>query len=387
MNVRSIAVFTANRSEFGLLAPILRAIEVHPRLKHILLVAGMHLNDALGSTRREIVAEGFEIEKYLDIGQPCEGAGELSKWVGRLTCECGEVLAGIRPDFLVVLGDRYELLAPVTAAFLGGIPIAHISGGDLTEGGLLDDTVRHTISRMAHLHFPGTEASMKRLIAMGEEPWRIRFVGEPCIDNLLSAEYPLFEEVAASIGLDPKRRYVLCTIHPVPKKDGRSDIAARETFAALAEANIQVVITYPNGDPGSSQIIAEIKRVKGTPGFVVVKSLGRIQYIPLLKHAAVVVGNSSSGIVESVPLHVPAVDLGTRQKGRPHTANVLRAPFDREKIAHKLDIALNDAAFHESVNNCISPFGEGGCGKRIADILASVRLDEKLLAKRYFFPE
>ena len=307
MNIRSVAVFTANRAEFGVLVPILHAIEDHPHLKLLLFVGGMHLNEKMGLTCDEIISEGFKIDKYLNAGELCEGAGELSKWVGKLTTECGKIFSTSPPDFLVVLGDRYELLAPVTASFLEGIPVVHICGGDLTEGGLLDDTVRHTLSRMAHLHFPSTVESKNRLIAMGEEEWRIKNVGEPCIDNVMSAETISHKEILESLGLDPKLPYAICTIHPVPIKDGRSDVAARETFTALAQMNIQVIVTYPNGDPGSSQIIAEIEKVKNIQGFAVVKSLGRIKYISLLKNAAVVVGNSSSCIVETVSLYIPSI--------------------------------------------------------------------------------
>ena len=383
--MKRIAVFTANRSEFGVLVPILRAIEAHPRLELALMVAGMHLDDTHGGTHKEIAEEGFAVARFLDVERPCHGNTDLAAWVGQLTAECGKALSDIRPDCLLVLGDRYELLAPVTAAFLQSMAIAHISGGDMAVGGFADDTVRHTVSRMAHLHFPGTQLCRQRLISMGEEPWRIHNVGEPCIDNVLSDDYPSSEEVAASIGLSPEQPYMLCTVHPVPQQDGRSDLAARETFAAVGEADAQVVITYPNGDPASTEIIGEIDKVKDTPGFVVIKSLGRRRYVPLLRRAAAIVGNSSSGIVESVPLRVPAVDLGTRQEGRPHAASVRWAPFDRERISQEVSVALNDAVFRETVKECRSPFGEGGCGRKVADILSSVALDATLLGKRYVF--
>ena len=383
--MRTIAVFTANRSEFGVLVPILRAIEAHPRLNLALLVAGMHFDDTHGGTHREIAEEGFDVARFLNVERPCNGNADLAAWVGQLTVECGKALSDIRPEFLLVLGDRYELLAPVTAAFLQSIAIGHISGGDMAVGGFADDTVRHTVSRMAHLHFPGTEVCRQRLISMGEESWRVHNVGEPCIDNVLSNDYPSPDEVAASICLSPQQPYILCTVHPVPQQDGQSDLAARETFAAVGEADVQVVITYPNGDPASTEIIAEIEKVKDAPGFVVIKSLGRRRYVPLLRRAAAIVGNSSSGILESVPLHVPAVDLGTRQEGRPHAPSVRWAPFNRERILHEVSVALNDVVFRETVKNCGSPFGDGGCGRKVADILSSVTLDRALLDKRYVF--
>ncbi|UCE60445.1 MAG: UDP-N-acetylglucosamine 2-epimerase [Phycisphaerales bacterium] len=190
--MRSIGVFTANRSEFGVLVSILRAIDAHPQLTKVLLVAGMQLADTHGATKEEIIAEGFDVDYPLDVGLPVEREGSISTWVGSLTGICGQTLSTVRPDFLAVPGDRYELLAPVTAALLEGIPIAHISGGDLAKGAFHDDGVRHTISRLAHLHFPGTEDSGARLIGMGEEAWRVHNIGEPCIDNLFSDDYPSF---------------------------------------------------------------------------------------------------------------------------------------------------------------------------------------------------
>lgn len=382
-DIKKVAIFTANRSEFGVLVPIIRAAEMHPALEPKLLVAGMHLEDALGGTKNEIISEGFHVTDYINAGPLGGGPEEIAMWIGRLTLRCAEVFKSICPDFLFVLGDRYELLGPVTAAFLSNIPVVHICGGDVTQGGLLDDTVRHTISRMAHLHFPSTQESKNRLIASGEEPWRIHVVGEPCIDNILHADCPHYQDVLFSLGLDPERKYALCTIHPVPPKDGGSGRAARETFAALAEVDIQVIITYPNGDPGSNEIINEIRKVKNISRFVIEKSLGRLRYLSLLKHAAMVVGNTSSGLVETVPLHVPAVILGSRQEGRPYAANILRTSFDRKRIVQALQTALTDVVFHETVKKCENPYGEGRCGEIIANIIATVPKDERLLEKKY----
>lgn len=383
--IRKIAVFTANRSEFGVLVPILKAIKNHPRLKLVLLVSGMHLIKEMGDTKSEIVKEGFKIDKVININQPKETKSGLAIWTGKAIIQLGKIFADIQPDFLVILGDRYELLAPVTAAFLNRIPVAHICGGDITKGGLLDDTVRHVISRMANIHFPTTEESKKRLIVMGEEPWRIYKTGEPCIDNLFLKKYPSHKKILDSLHLDSNRPYALCTLHPVTRRDGRNDLVARTTFAVLTESNIQTVVTYPNGDSGSAKIIKEIKKLKNNHNFAVVKSLGYLKYISLLKNASFIIGNSSSGIVESAPLHIPSIILGTRQEGRFYAANILTAPFNRDIIKEKIDVVLNDSSFQKSVKNCESFFGKGSCGKNIAHILSTVGIEDSLIMKKYIF--
>lgn len=383
--IRTIAVFTANRSEFGVLVPILKAIRNHPNLKLVLLVSGMHLIKKMGGTKSEIVKEGFKIDKIININQPKETKGGLAVWTGKAIIKLGKIFADTRPDFLVVLGDRYELLAPATAAFLNRIPIAHICGGDITKGGLLDDTVRHVVSRMAGIHFPTTEESKKRLIAMGEEPWRIYKTGEPCIDNLLLKTYPPYKGILKSLGLDNAKPYALCTLHPVSKKDGQNCAAARATFGALAESGIQAIITYPNGDPGSDEIIREIERVKDICGFAVVQSLGYLKYIALLKNASFIIGNSSSGIVESAPLHIPSIILGTRQEGRFYAANILTASFNKDIIKEKIGFVLNDRLFRKTVKNCESFFGKGSCGKNIAHVLSTVPIEDSLIMKKYIF--
>lgn len=383
--LRKIVAFTSNRSEFGVLVPILKAIEKHQSLDLSLIIAGAHYSKEHGFTVSEILNENFKISGKIPFSHSVINHSNIAESVGSLTQNCSKILKKVKPDIVLLLGDRFELLAPATAAFLNKIAVAHISGGDNTAGGIMDDTIRHTVSKLAHIHFPGSELSRKRLLSMGEEPWRVFNVGEPCIDNLFSEEIPPAEAIASHFGIDLNRPLIMCTIHPPPLQDGKPGVATGKVLTALKSVDAQKLITYPNGDPGSREIISRMKDFIHEKDFIFEKSLGRLKYISLLKKCACVIGNSSSVIVECPPLRIPSINLGTRQLGRFQAKSILNATFDIDKIKKCLHKAIDDKYWRRNISKCKSPFGEGRTGEKIADILSTIDIGQNLLNKKYIF--
>lgn len=383
--IRKVVAFTSNRSEFGVLVPILKAIEKHPNLDLSIIVAGSHYSKGHGFSVSEILNEKFKVCGRIPFSNSIINYNNIAENVGLLTQECSKIFTRKRPDFVLLLGDRFELLAPATAAFLKKIVIAHVSGGDNTKGGLMDDTIRHTVSKLSHIHFPGSELSRKRLLSMGEETWRVFNVGEPCIDNLFSDEIPPAREIAVNLGIDLDRRLIMCTIHPPPLHDGNPSDVTEKVLIALKSVDAQKLITYPNGDPGSRDIIKQMGKYFHEKDFIFVKSLGRIKYTSLLKKCACVIGNSSSVIVECPPLHIPSINLGTRQLGRFQAKTVLNAKFDVDEIIKCLNKALYDKSWKRRMSKCKFSFGKGKTGEKIAGILSNINMGSDLLNKKYIF--
>lgn len=393
MKKRVVAVFTGNRAEYGLQFPILRAIDAHPDLACRLIVSGAHLDPDFGATLKEIENDGFDIHAEVKIEMKKDTKSSTALAIGSGVASMSEALERIAPDLLVVYADRFEGFAAVIAGTQMNIPTAHVEGGDLTEGGALDDSVRHAMSKLAHLHFTTNQAASNRVLAMGEEAWRVHTVGFPAIDLIMDGNFAKPNDVAAKLGLDLTRPIALFTQHSVTTE---FDLAAAQTrpsldaLRALAADGVQIVATYPNNDAGGRAIIAELEALAGEklPGIFVHRSLGRWLYHGVLALARVpeirvaCVGNSSSGIKETPAFGCAAVNIGSRQLGRLRGANALDAPYDAAAIADAIRKCLFDDAFRALCRSAENPYGLGDAGVKIADVLARIPLDEKLLRKR-----
>jgi UDP-N-acetylglucosamine 2-epimerase (non-hydrolysing)/GDP/UDP-N,N'-diacetylbacillosamine 2-epimerase (hydrolysing) len=289
---------------------------------------------------------------------------------------------------VVVWGDRYEAFAALVASTQMGIPTAHAEGGDYTEGGALDDSVRHAMTKLAHLHLTTNADSAERVRRLGEEAWRVHDVGLPVLDLVVKGRYATRGEVTERLGLELSRPILVFSQHPVATEHQKAAEQVRPSLAALEEAahrwGAQTVITYPNDDPGGRLIVDEIAALagRGVPGLVVRPSLGRHLYHGVLALASACVGNSSSGIKETPSFHCPCVNIGPRQRGRLRAENVIDVGYSRGEILAAIERCLTDGTFREQVRACVSPYGGGDAGRRVAELLATVELGPALIQKK-----
>lgn len=391
--MRNIAIFTGNRAEYGLQYPIIKAVDAHPQLKYYLLVSGAHLDEDFGKTSAEIAKDGFKVYREIKIEMKQDTLFATAQAIGTGILSLSVVLDELKPDFLVVYADRFEGFAAVITGTQMGIPTAHIEGGDITEGGALDDSVRHAMTKLSHLHFTTNEDAARRIKTMGEEEWRIFNVGFPAIDLIAEGHYATADELSARFGIDPARPIILFTQHSVTtefEKASQQIIPSLKALEELASGGCQVIITYPNNDAGGRRIINCIDDWwgRGIPGAQIYKSLGRYNYHGFLHlcgnggGVGVCVGNSSSGIKETPTLGCPAVNIGTRQKGRLRACNVIDTDYDKEQIIDAIKRSLYDQEFRERCRVCDNPYGQGDAGKKIAAVLADVQIDARLIQKR-----
>lgn len=312
-----------------------------------------------------------------------DGPAELGRRMGALTAAFAEAFADGRPDMVVLTGDRYETLAAAGAASLAGAVIAHLHGGELTLGAM-DDAFRHAITKLSHLHFPATEAAAARLIRMGEEDWRITLAGAPGLDLLMSAPPMARPDLFSALNMDDPGDFILATWHPETLTADAGGTGLEALLSALSETGRPVLLTGVNADPGGAEQAARIRSwAGGQAGVHLVPSLGPL-YAPALAHAAVMAGNSSSGVIEAAAFALPVVNVGDRQKGRDRGANVLDAPADPAAVRQALTRAL-DPAFRSSLTGRANPYGDGRAGPRIAARLAAEPIDDRLRQKS--FPE
>ncbi|MCR4378641.1 MAG: UDP-N-acetylglucosamine 2-epimerase [Rhodospirillales bacterium] len=391
-NKRIIAVFTGNRAEYGLQFPILKAIAEHPRLDYRLIVSGAHLDDNFGRTLDEIRNDGFEIHAEVKIDMAEDTLYATAQAIGTGVLSMSQALDRIKPDMLVVYADRFEGFAAVIAGTQMNVPTAHIEGGDITEGGALDDSVRHAMTKLSHLHFTTNQQASNRVMAMGEEPWRVHTVGFPAIDLIQDGNYATSQEVEKTLSLDLKHPIVLFTQHSVTTEFNQASTQVAPSLEAmkrLASDGAQVILTYPNNDAGGRHIISALETFSAeNPNNIQLhRSLGRYLYhgvLALARDASVrvaCVGNSSSGIKETPAFGCPTVDVGSRQAGRLRGVNVLNADYDANNIYDNVRKCFNDKAFRADCRTGQNPYGLGDAGKKIADILADVPLNQNLIRK------
>ncbi len=388
-----IAVFTGNRAEYGLQYPVLKAISEHPDLDYRLIVSGAHLDKNFGNTKKEIENDGFEIHSEVKIDLDESRPDATSRAIGTGILSMSEALAKIKPDILVVYADRFEGFAAVIAATQMNIPTAHIEGGDITEGGALDDSVRHAMSKLSHIHFTTNDQATNRILAMGEAPWRVNTVGFPAIDMIQHGNYANEDELKKTYNLDFSKPIVLFTQHSVTTE---FDLAADQikpsldALKNLAKDDIQVIVTYPNNDAGGIRIIHTINQEIPDDYANIQKhiSLGRYNYHGILALAlnndikVCCVGNSSSGIKETPAFKCPTVNIGSRQQGRLRAENVIDSNYDSDEIESSINLCFYDSAFREKVSNSINPYGLGDAGIKIANVLANQDLDLKKILRK-----
>lgn len=393
MNKRKIAVFTGNRAEYGLQFPILRAINNHPDLDYKLIVSGAHLDPNFGSTLEEITKDGFHVDHEVKIEMDANSLFATAQAIGSGVISISKVLEQDRPDIFVVYADRFEGFAAVIAATQMNIPTAHIEGGDLTEGGALDDSVRHAMTKLAHLHFTTNEFASNRILSMGEENWRVHTVGFPAIDLISEGNFASKKEIQKALELDFDRPIVLFTQHSVTTEFDKAVsqiLPSLEAIKNLASEGIQCVLTYPNNDAGGKSIIRELETLRDLKleNIQIFRSLGRSLYHGVLALARdknihiACVGNSSSGLKETPAFNCPTVNIGSRQEGRLRGSNVIDTDYHAEEIFKSIKTALFDSAFRTICFEGVNPYWLGESGPKIAKILAEVPIDQNLIRKK-----
>jgi GDP/UDP-N,N'-diacetylbacillosamine 2-epimerase (hydrolysing) len=378
--MRKIAVITGTRAEYGIFKSVLEEIEAEKGFQLSLIVVGMHLSPEFGYTISEIERDGFKVEAKIAVLHHEDTKASMAKSIGESVSKMAEALEKIRPDVLMILGDRSEMLAGAVAATYMGVPIAHIHGGEVS--GNVDEPVRHAITKLAHLHFPATKESAERILKMGEEPWRVHVVGAPSLDLIVSKKVPERREIAAKYGLELSKPALLVLQHSVVAEADEAASQIRETLEAVKKLKLQTVLIYPNADAGGRRMIETIRKYENLKFMKTFKSVPHEDYLGLMRLAKVMIGNSSSGIIEAPSFGLPVVNIGNRQEGRQRAENVIDVGYDREEIVDAIKKALHDKDFREKVSSCKNPYGDGKAGKRIVKVLSKVELGKKLLEKR-----
>jgi UDP-N-acetylglucosamine 2-epimerase (non-hydrolysing)/GDP/UDP-N,N'-diacetylbacillosamine 2-epimerase (hydrolysing) len=378
---RRVCVVTGTRAEYGLLFWVLKGLRAEPDLELQLVVTGAHLSPAHGLTYREIEADGFTIQRKVDMQLSGDTVADVTKSLGRATIGFADALAGLQPDLILLTGDRYEMLAAAQAALIARIPAAHIAGGDVTEGAY-DDAIRHGITKMSHLHFVTHEAASRRVRQLGEDPARIFNVGNPGLDHLRHLPLLEGEDLVRELGFSFRRHNLLVTYHPetLDQESTASRIAVLLAALERLGKDVGIIFTLPNADTGNQAIRQHIETfVSRHDNACVFASLGQHRYLSVLNAVDAVVGNSSSGILEAPSLHTPTVNIGDRQKGRPQAASVINCGYVADEI-----VSAVHRAFELDCRAVTNPYGDGQASEKIVAILKKIDDPQKLIKKHFF---
>lgn len=383
--MRRILVVTGTRAEYGLLYWTMKAIEQDKDLELQLIVTGSHLSTEYGYTVEQIRKDGFKIDEEIDMLIDSPKKSAIVKSMGLEMIQMAQAFDRLKPDILLILGDRYETFVAATCAMMMNVPIAHMNGGESTEGAI-DEQIRHAITKMAHLHFAGAEYYKERIIKMGEEPWRVYNVGQAGIENIRRIKLLEKEELEKELEIKLGNRVFLITYHPVTLDNKNIEKKVDNILNAILKYDAQYIFTYPNADFGNRAIVDKIKRfVEDNENAYLYYSLGQKKYLSLLKYADVMIGNSSSGIIEASSFRLPVVNIGDRQKGRLRNRNIIDVNESEHEIAEAINKAINDKEFLEGLNSMENLYGDGRTSEKIIKVLKEVRLDDTLLAKSLWY--
>jgi len=380
---RKICVVTGTRAEYGLLYWLMKEIQQDPELELQLVVTGMHLSPEFGLTWKQIEEDGFFINEKVEMLLSSDTPSGVAKSTGLGIIGFADSFARLCPDILVLLGDRFETIAAATAAHISQIPIAHIHGGETTEGAI-DEAFRHAITKMSQLHFVAAEPYRKRVIQMGEKPETVFLVGAPGLDHLEHLSFLNRQELEKDLDLSLDPPLFLVTYHPVTL-EGDPSVPFNELLNALETfPEAKIVFTFPNADTRGRVLIKMIEEFvsKNTHRAKAFSSLGQQRYLSLMKICDVVIGNSSSGLAEAPSFGVPTINIGNRQKGRLKATSVIDCPEQKENIVNAIKEALSPE-FKQFASKAENPYGFGGASKKIKEVLKAIALDG-LLEKSFF---
>lgn len=378
---RTIAVVTSSRADYGHLYWPLRDLSQTESVDLRIVALGPHLSPEFGHTFKEIEKDGFAVDACVECLLSSDTDIGMAKTIGVAVLGLADLFGKMRPDLLLLIADRYEMLAPASVALALRIPIAHIEGGEVSEGAI-DDAVRNALTKMSHIHFTSTYAARQRVIEMGEEEWRVHHAGAPSLDHLRRQSLLSQEEVAEKLELDLSKPPMLVAYHPVTLAQDTIE-EADALFVALESIPDQILFCYPNADAGSRALIERTKLFLASQGRGrIFTNLDAVMYWSLLRQAGMLVGNSSSGIMETASFALPTVNIGLRQQGRERAANVLDAEASKAAILQAIATA-RAVEFRQSLAGLVNPYGEGHASEKIVEVLTSVPLTRELLIKRH----
>lgn len=371
---KKVAIFTGTRAEYGLMYWLMKDIQEDKELQLQLIVSGMHLSPEFGLTWQQIEQDGFSIDEKIEILLSSDSPVGTAKSMGLGVLGFSDALSRLKPDVLVILGDRFEALAAAQTAMILRIPVYHLHGGEITEGAY-DDAIRHAITKLSYLHGTSTEEYRNRVIQLGEDPCRVENVGAIGLDHLVRSSFMTREDLTYSLGFSLTNPYFLVTYHPVTL----SNEPAASSFIALLEAldefkDHQIILTYPNADDGGRQIIPLLEEfARKQPNRVLsIPSLGQARYLSAIKHATAVIGNSSSGIIEVPSFDVPTVNIGVRQKGRLAAKSVLNCLAEKTDIVNTIQQAI-DRSYKMADEIIHNPYGQGNTSERVINMIKSMQ--------------
>lgn len=377
---RRIAVVSSSRADYGHLYWVLRELDAAEEVDLRLVATAAHLSPKFGHTVDRIREDGFKVEACVESLLDSDSDIAMAKTIGLTTLGLADLLGRLRPDLLLVIADRYEMLAPAATALALRIPVAHIEGGEISEGAI-DDAVRNALTQMAHLNFVSTVEARRRVMAMGVPGWRVYRAGAPSLDHLVRSNLPEREVLESRLGIHLRPRPRVVAMHPTTWLDDTAE-EARALFAALDRDPAPTVFCFPNADAGHGPIIemarSHCRQHEDSDLFV---NLGTLDYWGLLMQARMLVGNSSSGIMETPSLALPCVNVGIRQRGRERAANIIDVPAEPGAIVTGMRRAQSDA-FRQSLDGMSNPYGEGTAATLIARVLRETPLDENLRIRR-----
>ena len=382
--MKKIAVFTGTRAEYGLLYGILKKIEADPDLCLQLFAGGMHLSQKFGMTINQIIEDGFEITETLDFLLSSDSAVAISQSMALAQIGAAKAFERHKPDAVIILGDRFEALAVAQAAMIACVPIFHIHGGEKTEG-LIDEAIRHAITKMSHLHFTSTETYRTRVIQLGEQPERVFNTGAPGLDNIRQLSLLSREEVSEKLGLTAEKPYFFVTFHPVTLQEDGGVHAFQNLLSVLEKyTDYDVIISFPNADAMGQRLIDMIESfvTNNAERAHIFPSLGQLLYLSTIQHCACVIGNSSSGLIEAPSLHVPTINIGDRQKGRIAPPSVISCGDGKEDIAQAIEQSLSKE-HKEICADMINPYGDGHAAEKIIEVIKSATYGD-LLQKEFY---
>ena len=380
--MKTIGVVSGSRADYGICRPVMKEIAAHPSLDLAVIATGMHLSEKFGMTINDFEADSIVVDHRVEMPLDTDGVADIAEAMGAGISGFSKLFATWRPDILVVTGDRFDMYAAALAALPFKVPMAHIHGGEVTHGAI-DDALRHSMTKLAHLHFVATEDSARRVRQLGEEPWRISVVGAPGLDNLHDISPASRSDIEAATGISLSEAPLLVTFHPVTLEFEQTREHIEELLGALEDARDPIIFTAPNADTAGTIIRDAIEHFVDTrKDACLVENLGTRNFFGLMKIAAAMVGNSSSGIIEAATFGLPVVNIGARQQGRFRARNVIDVDCRHDQINAAIGKAC-DPVFRDGLRDMKNPYGNGHAADAIAAILDQTKFDQALVMKQF----
>ena len=377
---KHIAVLSGKRGGYGAMKPLLKALDKDVEIKLSLILTDQHLNREFGNTYQE-VEQDFTIAGLIDMNQKSSSELHRAEALGNCMAKMAILLDELRPDLLLLYGDRGEVLSTAVAAVHLRIPIAHLQGGDLS--GNIDEQMRHAITKLSHLHYPSTKESAERIISMGESPSRVKVVGDNHVDGIVSEAYTRPQEVRSELNIDRDIRPIIFLYHPETTRNRDIKHDTHQILKVISEKKIRTIIVYPCSDAGYTDVISAFDAFRGEKQFSFHKNISAENFWGLLNIANLIIGNSSCGLIETPYFGIPAINVGKRQEGRACSSNVIHCEPVQKELNQALDQALHDTNFRNTAKNAKKIFGDGLAWRRIYEDLKSLEISENLFDKRF----